>query len=75
MFKFITLAFICFIAFAGVTEAAKLHQSNSASLKVETKAAVKALEALNHRIKLMEDNGEDVDFNLGNWAKNAWGKV
>ena len=75
MFKFITLAFICIIAFASVTEATKLHQSNSASLKAETKAVAKAIQALNNRIEMMEENGEDVDFDLGNWAKNAWGKV
>ena len=75
MFKFITLMFICLIAFSGVAEATKLHASNKAALRAEAKTLLKALEAMQQRIAIMEENGEDVDFDLGKWFNGAVNKV
>ena len=68
MFKFVT---ITLIALTASVEGSKLHNSNKVTLKAEAKEAIKALETLQHRLDVMEENGEDADFNLGGWLKDA----
>ena len=36
---------------------------------------MRALEAINNRMELMEANGEEVDYNIHDWAKMAWGST
>ena len=69
MFKFVTITLIALTA--SVVEGSKLHANNKAALMVEGKEYLRALETLQHRLDVMEKNGEDVDFDLGSWLKDA----
>ena len=64
MFKILAVGIVCL---AGQVEATKLHVSNQAKLEMEAEAAIKALNKVENRIKLMEKNGEELNGNF-NWA-------
>ena len=69
MFKFVTITLIALTA--SVVEGSKLHANNKVALKAEAKEYLRALETLQHRLDVMEKNGEDADFNLTSWIKDA----
>ena len=64
MFKYLAVGIVCL---AGQAEATKLHVSNQAKLEMEAEAAINALNKLENRIKLMEENGETLNNNF-DWS-------
>ena len=65
MFKYIAVGIVCL---AGQADATKLHVSNQAKLELEAQAAIKALNKVESRIKLMGENGELEEGNF-DWNK------
>ena len=84
MNRLVTIAVVCL---AGSVDATKLHTTNKALLESEMKEAIKALEAVEDRVGMMEKNGELEKLRKMNWdfggqfnnalekAKNAYNRL
>ena len=66
MFKYLAVGIICL---AGQANASKLHAGNQAKLELEAKEAIRALNKVENRIKLMGENGELEELNPVDWNK------
>ena len=76
MNRLVTIAVVCL---AGSVDATKLHATNKALLESEMKEAIKALEAVEDRVGMMEKNGEleklrKMNWDFGGQFNNAFNK-